>query len=306
MSYESMNTDADIIRLTLSGNRYIFEVLLKRYARLAYAVAYARLGNHEDVQDAVQEAWIQAFQTLHSLRQPEKFRSWFSAIVRNVSINTAKKRWRQQAQDTSKEPDMYDVRDTIEEADMQRALWSHIITLTPDHREVLTLHYYAGMTTEEIAGMIGESRETVKKRLQRARADLNEQMMVSLFEPAERDDERMRKRVMALILFMPVAWDTSASAAVLPKPEVPQEGLKILLGRRIWWAIIAGFILLMAAFSIYMVYGEVSRAAIPPPPVQRVETRPAPRREVAPTPPENSKAPPARPTKGNVKGKGGF
>ncbi|MBX7258478.1 MAG: hypothetical protein K1Y02_19100, partial [Candidatus Hydrogenedentes bacterium] len=86
-------------------------------------------------------------------------------------------------------------------------------------REVLTLHYHAGLSTEEIADWTGLSRETVKKRLQRARSALSELTLHTLLEPAEQEEEKRRKRVMALLLLLPVDWQGDAA----PGKEAPPQ-----------------------------------------------------------------------------------
>ncbi|MBX7256061.1 MAG: sigma-70 family RNA polymerase sigma factor, partial [Candidatus Hydrogenedentes bacterium] len=167
-------SDAEIIRKTLAGNRHAFEALIQRYNRMAYAVAFARLGNHQDAEDAAQEGWLQAFSTLNRLRDPERFPAWLAIIVRNVSVNAGRNRWRRSSLEEVGDTLVVDFRESMENADIHRALWAQIATMTPDFREVLTLHYHAGLSTEEIADWTGLSRETVKKRLQRARSALSE------------------------------------------------------------------------------------------------------------------------------------
>lgn len=203
-------SDAEVVRLTLAGNRHAFEALVGRYTRMAYAVAYARLGNREDAQDAVQEAWAQSFSSLDRLRNPEQFRSWFAAIVRNASINAARKRWRERPLEEARDQGMCEIQSQIEQNDLRQTLWAQLATLSPDHREVLGLFYYAGMTAEEIAVTSGQSREVIKKRIQRARAALDHQMLRNLYEPVDRDEDRLRKRVMALLLVLPVSWEHDA------------------------------------------------------------------------------------------------
>jgi len=208
-------TDAEVVRETLAGNRRAFETLILRYGRMGYALAFSRLGNHEEAEDAAQEAWLQAFSNLDRLRNSAQFPAWFAAIVRNVSINAARNRWRKQSLEAAEGTLMFDLRKPLEEADMHRALWMQVETMTPEFREVLTLHYHAGLGVDEMAQAIGDSREAVKKRLQRARAALSGQTLQSLLAPAERDEEERRKRVMALVLITPAHWKRETQPAGL-------------------------------------------------------------------------------------------
>jgi RNA polymerase sigma factor (sigma-70 family) len=302
----AMTSDAEIVRLTLAGNRGVFERLLERHTRMAYAVAYARLGNHEDAQDAVQEAWVQAFQTLNRLREPEKFRGWFAVIVRNISINAAKKRRREQSLEETRGNAMYDLRNKIEEADMQRVLWSQVAALSPDHRLALTLHCHAGLSTEEIANMLGESRETIKKRLQRARTALNDQMLQNMFKPAERDEDRLRKRVMGLLFLMPVEWKNDPIQIVFAQPVKTANVLLQLIKAKLWLSIAAGALLFSAAFSGWLFWYATPKTPIRPnaPAATRPVTQPAIQTGIG-TEGANSKTPMAPPKiqqKGSGKG----
>ncbi|MBI5092895.1 MAG: sigma-70 family RNA polymerase sigma factor [Candidatus Hydrogenedentes bacterium] len=248
-------SDAEIVSRTLAGNRHAFEALILRYNRMAYAVAFARVGNHQDAEDAVQESWIQAFTTLDRLRERDRFAAWLASIVRNVSLNATRNRWRRTSLDDVGGDLMVDYRKPMEDADVHRALWTHVEAMSPEHREVLTLHYHAGMSTEEIAEWSGVPREAVKKRLQRARTTLSEQTLKTLFEPAEREEEDRRKRVMAALLILPLDWRVSPIAAshrlTASKPKTIQflgrewtrtewlkAGLGLAVGAVLLWCIV--------------------------------------------------------------------
>ena len=285
-------SDSEIIRKTLAGDRRVFEVLVQRYNRMAYAVAFSRLGNHEEAKDAVQDAWVQAFKTLDRLRDTAKFGPWFAAIVRNISLNAVRNQWRRRPLDDARGIAMNDMRKTIEEADMQRALWAQVVNLTPDHREVLTLHYHAGMTAEEIAAVIHEPRETVKKRIQRARNALNDKMLRTMFEPAQRDDEQMRKRAMLAMMALPAPWENGPQAGQAAKKGATAQTGAAAMGKAFWWALGVGAVLVAGLVTAFFLWGGKTQGpqdnSVPP--------------VVQPAPP-----PPQQPTPGGgkVTGKGG-
>lgn len=279
MLAQSMRTDADVIERTLAGNRAAFETLLERYGRMAYAVALARTGNHEDAEDMVQEAWLQAFQNLPRLREPERFRPWLGSIVRNLSINAAKRQWRERALWETQQITEGDLRKQVEEADALAVLWTQVAGLAPEHREVLTLHYHAGMTTEEISETIGASRESVKKRLQRARAALGEQTLGAALQPNEPEEERRRKRVMAILLMLPLNPPAPHDLPRQHRATLPgsEGGLQALLTiRNAAWLAAALFVVAAAIVLIFVFHGS---AAAPTPPA-------IPAKAIAPPPPQ--------------------
>jgi RNA polymerase sigma-70 factor (ECF subfamily) len=245
-------SDAEIIRKTLAGNRHAFEALILRYNRMAYAVAFARLGSHQDAEDAVQEGWLMAFSTLDRLREPNRFPAWLASIVRNVSINATRNQWRRRSLEEAGDTLMVDFRESMENADLHRALWAQVATMSPEYREVLTLHYHAGLSTEEIAEWAGLSRESVKKRLQRARSALSEQTLQTLLEPAEREEEKRRKRVMALLLLLPVDWKSipAAPGETVPAIRRPELTPVAAAGKLQWFHVLLAVALGVALLAI--------------------------------------------------------
>lgn len=76
-----MQTDAEVVRAVLKGQKQAFAVLVKRYERSVRAVAINVLGDHESVQDTAQEAFIRAYEHLSGLRAGTRIliqRQWSS------------------------------------------------------------------------------------------------------------------------------------------------------------------------------------------------------------------------------------
>ena len=198
-------SDAEIVQHVLSGNRQIFDELLVRYTKVAYAISYAHLGNPAGVLEAVEKAWVQVFQSLDSLQNANRFGEWFAGIVRSVSINLTKKFIMVQAHANTREIVMHGAKKT-DDKDAQQVLWSHIAKHPPGHREILTLHYLAGIAPEEIARITEESPDLVKKRLQRAQSELNELLPAGVFRASEQTEKRLQIRVMSLVRATSAPW----------------------------------------------------------------------------------------------------
>src|SRR6185503_14128986 len=79
-------SDGLIVERTLAGRPQAFETLVFRYQAKAHAVARALGLGPPEADDAVQEAFLQAFRDLPSLREHASFGGWFLNIVRHVSI----------------------------------------------------------------------------------------------------------------------------------------------------------------------------------------------------------------------------
>src|SRR5262249_26015778 len=83
-------TDAELVCRIRSGDRPLFEALMRRYNQRLFRIARAILRDDADAEDALQEAYVHAFQHLGRLEDPARAQAWFSQIV----INEAKARLR--------------------------------------------------------------------------------------------------------------------------------------------------------------------------------------------------------------------
>jgi RNA polymerase sigma-70 factor (ECF subfamily) len=87
-----VQTDADLVRAVLEGQKQAFAALVKRYERSVRAIAMNVLNDHESVQDIAQEAFLKAYENLSGLRRPRAFGPWLMKIARRCALNVASQR----------------------------------------------------------------------------------------------------------------------------------------------------------------------------------------------------------------------
>src|SRR5215470_7640495 len=85
-------TDAALIQSTLRGETASYNVLVKRYQRQVYNLAYRMLGNAEDAGDLVQDTFLRAYGALASFRQDASFLTWLYKIASNLCIDQMRAR----------------------------------------------------------------------------------------------------------------------------------------------------------------------------------------------------------------------
>lgn len=159
---------SDLVHRALRGEREAFTGLVRAFLRPAYSVALAVLGRPTDAEDVAQEAFMKAFASLESCREPEHFAAWFFQIVRNRSRNLLdSRRLRDVAADESKILEF--ASPASEAAGMRRALLSALSDLDPDKREVVLLHDLENWTHAEIAQALNISEVHSRQHLFRAR-----------------------------------------------------------------------------------------------------------------------------------------
>jgi RNA polymerase sigma-70 factor (ECF subfamily) len=77
-------SDGDLVRLARDGDPVAFRLLVERHQPMARARARRLSANPSDVDDIVQESFLQAFVALDRLRDPDRFAGWLAGIVLNV------------------------------------------------------------------------------------------------------------------------------------------------------------------------------------------------------------------------------
>ena len=126
-----------------------------------FRVAFALLRNRTDCEDAAQNAVLKAYEKLDTLRERRYFKTW---MIRILKANRPTVSYDAQ-QETGYEM-------TVPDLDLNRAF----DTLSPDERFAITLYYYEGFSTREIAKLCGVADGTIRSRLTRAREALRDRL----------------------------------------------------------------------------------------------------------------------------------
>ena len=170
-----------------AGEESAFEQLVRSTSGRLLAAARRLLRNEEDARDAVQSAFIRAFQSLSRFREESRLSTWLHRILVNEAL--MKLRSRARGEEESIDPllptfvaDGHQTRDTVdwsESADKAleraetRALINRAIDQLPEsYRTVLVMRDLEEMSTAEVAEMLGASANVIKVRLHRARQAL--------------------------------------------------------------------------------------------------------------------------------------
>jgi RNA polymerase sigma-70 factor, ECF subfamily len=168
--------DADLVVLARDGDPVAFRLLVERHQPMVRARARSLCGNPSDVDDVVQESFLQAFIALDRLRDAERFAGWLAAIAGNVC--RAQHRRAQPALlpdwPESLQPASADGLPSAEDLDRSDALRAAIAGLPDGQRRAVALHYYAGLPAGQIAGQPGAARVSLHKARGRLRAYISE------------------------------------------------------------------------------------------------------------------------------------
>ncbi len=170
-------TDAWLIRRVLKGERNAYALLMKRYQKLVYTIAYRMTGRVEDAEDLTQECFLRAYTALSRFRTEQGFGPWISRIISNLCLNWIDKKKRElPATDDALDNLSVDPRRSVETNELQMALQEAILRLPSRHRLVFTLRYLEGHDCRQIAQIMEIPEGTVKTYLFRARQKLQKQL----------------------------------------------------------------------------------------------------------------------------------
>ena len=160
-----MMDDLTAIEQCKNGDKESFRFLVESYQNQAVSHAIAIIGNREDALDAVQEAFIDAFQALKNFDTARNFYPWFYVLLRNRCYKMfAKKREMESVEET----EIIAPQTNLSHED-QFALETALLSLAKEDREIVTLKYLDGLSYDEIAEHLEIPKGTVMSRLFYAR-----------------------------------------------------------------------------------------------------------------------------------------
>lgn len=164
----------ELVRRSQRGDAQAFSELVRRYERTALSVSYSMLACAESAGDAVQEAFLRAWQRLATLKEPKGFGPWLIGIVRNLSIDHRRKLKRTAAGELgSVDPPSADTTSAaLQQSEERDQIAQALSGLDETSRCAVVLRYYDGLSSREIGQLLEMSPAAVDMRLSRARQEL--------------------------------------------------------------------------------------------------------------------------------------
>jgi RNA polymerase sigma-70 factor, ECF subfamily len=168
-----------IIERAQAGDRVAFGELVTWHQRRVVATAWRMLGNHADALDAAQDVFLRLHRYLRSFRPDEDFAAWLYRLVVNACHDTRKRRGshlsyeREAARgalDRLSSP--HDVEASAMVREDERLVAAALDTLSEKERAALVLRDLEGLSTQEVADILGSSPTTVRSQISIARGKL--------------------------------------------------------------------------------------------------------------------------------------
>jgi RNA polymerase sigma-70 factor (ECF subfamily) len=165
--------EKELVLAAQRGEQAAFSELVRRHQRRAYAVARAIVINHEDAEDAVQEAFLHAYRAIDRFLPDQAFGAWLHRIVANAALDATRRR---KVRDADELPETVasPFRDPAEKGELRARLTEALNSLPARQRAVIVLHDVEGYKHAEIGKMLDIPEGTARSDLHYARSQLRQ------------------------------------------------------------------------------------------------------------------------------------
>ncbi len=147
-----------------------WEEIFDRRVDMVWKICFAYMKNRTDVEDAVQNTFLQLIKADPVFENEEHEKAWLIRTASNICINTLKHWWRKREDIAGHEPELY------EEAADTGEVWEAVRALPPKYRTVIYLRFVEGYSGEEIARILRKPSSTIRNQVRTARAMLRERL----------------------------------------------------------------------------------------------------------------------------------
>ncbi len=165
-----MQTDAEMVKAVLDGEKHVFVKLVRRYERLVRAVALEVSGDYHSATDVSQDAFVRAYERLAELRKPDSFGPWLMKITRRCALDSVRRKSKETLLDTKIAAAIEKPNGRLDEE--KHRLLAAVVKLPKAERQVVMLRYFGDNSVNDVADILGLSTGTVTKQLSRARTRL--------------------------------------------------------------------------------------------------------------------------------------
>ena len=167
---------ATVLAAARSGDLAAFEILMRRHERLVLVTALRLLGKMEDAQDASQEVFLRLYRNLGKVQASQNMAGWLYRVTVNVCHDVRRRR----PEETSVEDaaELVAMGDNPQQAatrkERRRVLEMSLRLLSEKERAALVLRDLEGLSTGEVAGILGTSQATVRSQIFKARIKMKD------------------------------------------------------------------------------------------------------------------------------------
>ena len=175
-----MTDEKQLIKLVLKGDSSSFSYFVDTYQDMALTIAFRLVGNKQEAEDVVQNAFVKAYYNMHTYRASSKFSTWFYRIVYNTAI-TAYNKHKINSENYNLDSNVVDSKVSasnsmleLEEKEQKEMVESAVQQLPKMEAVIVSFYYLEDYSINEIAEIMSLTKSNVKIKLFRARKKLQD------------------------------------------------------------------------------------------------------------------------------------
>jgi len=197
----SRPADYDLVQRATAGDHSAYRELVEKYERRIYAVVFGVMGSRADAEDVTQEAFLKAYRNLKSFRGKSSFYTWIYRIAYNLCLDEKRRKYRkvesvtgeiaelersaeQSTDERSLLTKLPSPDEMVHRGELNKEIGQALQQLSEEHRAVIMLREFEGLSYEEISVVVGCSKGTVMSRLHHARRKL-QSLLTTVFDQQE-------------------------------------------------------------------------------------------------------------------------
>ena len=169
--------EAELIAQSLDGNHQAYGILVDRYKKAIYYHCFAIVHDEDLAEDIAQDTFISAYYKLKLYKSEYKLSTWLFKIATNKALNALKKSKRNTPVDDAIFETIASTQPTVVKMSEYNELHEAVDRLETNHRVVISLYYWRGLSYEEIASVMSSPIGSVRGWMHRAKETLRKELL---------------------------------------------------------------------------------------------------------------------------------
>jgi RNA polymerase sigma-70 factor (ECF subfamily) len=178
--------DETLLESIAAGDRFAMQVLFQRHNVKVYRFVLRLTGNAATAEEIVSEVFLEVWRHAATFQAKCQATTWLLTIARHKAISALRRRGEAPLDDdmaaTIADP-CEDAETTLDRKDRSKMIRACLARLSPLHREIIDLVYYHDKSVDEVAGIVGAPKSTVKTRMFYARSHMAKLLRAAGFDP---------------------------------------------------------------------------------------------------------------------------
>jgi len=170
--------DEEIIREVQNGTTKPFEIIIRRYNQKLYRIGMSILNNDAEAEDAMQSAYVHAYEHLHQFEKRAAFGTWLTRIMINecYAIRRKQQAEKEKQQLPNNDTSMNTPANVLVNKELNAILENAIARLPEKYRMVFVLREIEHLSVKETSDILSLEQSNIKVRLNRAKTMLKENL----------------------------------------------------------------------------------------------------------------------------------